>query len=225
VTYALPNQEVFGVILRKLVKVRPGCEKSGRHLEWDDGNLNHILAGNKAVVELQFERMNDVFRVVQNNDLIPDSLFTFGQKHSLVNPVQAIGFVGRPGMRADYDLNSPVSLPNLCRLQPCGLIVGVRPQKNVEVLIIKALERIKEHLLNYSLFLPGRDEYRNPFLRDGVKLLLIYGPDFGSFEQSPVEFSQPVIEINEKVIETANQEGNGDDCSQKDEGSKHDNAF
>ena len=163
---ALTHQQILGMVLSKLVQVRARCPVASGHFQRDHGELHHVLARDKPIKELQLERVDDIFRVMHDDDLIVNVLLLLDEQHPLENPVQAVGLVCRSGTRADDLVNSSIALAHRFHRQLRGLVVGIRAHENVVVAIVEALERVQQHLVDYFVLVPGWNPDGGQLLRD-----------------------------------------------------------
>src|SRR6185436_14993452 len=70
-----------------------------RSLQRQNRCLNEIVAGCVVVDPTQLLWMDQVLRVVCNNDLEADADLLFVEQHMLIDPVEAVGFRGGSIMR------------------------------------------------------------------------------------------------------------------------------
>jgi hypothetical protein len=133
------RDEGFQVRLSELVQVRIAGDVGERALVRNDRKLNQIVLGDEPIVDFEGERMNDIFGVVKNEDLVTLAGFHLFQLDGLHNPVQAIGLAGGARIRADHamDLRSVESRAGDFKLG--GFIVGIAAHKDVVVRVVETI--------------------------------------------------------------------------------------
>jgi len=115
-----------------------------------------------GVYGFEFVRMNDIFGVVNDDGFEPGAarLF-FVKEHALIDPVQAIRLGGWTVVRAGCNPNiGPAALCfGQCVSGPG--IVRIDAGENLVVRVAQARDVVGQHVKDYVVFSPERDEDRD----------------------------------------------------------------
>ena len=160
------------MIFREFVQVG-SCRPAARGpLQGNHRKLHHVLPGNQPVEELEFERMSDVLGIMEYDNFVANALPLFRQQHPLEDPVQAVRFIGRAWIGADDFFHLwKADADGINRILR-GLVVRIRPDEDVKVFVIHALDGVRHHLVDYFVLVPRGNPDRGPFFWNRTKDLL-----------------------------------------------------
>ena len=100
--------------LRKFVEVVAARELAPLTLQRQHRQLHHVFARDQVIKEPVAQRVDHILAVLHHEDLERDAFYGLITPDGVINPVQAIGFVGRSRVRhrhandARSDLLEPI---------------------------------------------------------------------------------------------------------------------
>ena len=159
------HRNILGLKLGELVAVdtvrKPvaGCGQ-GQHR-----NLYHVVPVGIVIDPAQALRMDNVFRVMGDDQVETAAAGLFVGQHALVDPVQAVRLGGGAVVRNDGQMH--IGIPGLCRTHRIQRlrIVDIGAHKEVIVRVANGLDIVLQHLGDHGMLLPQGHEHGDSLLR------------------------------------------------------------
>ena len=209
---ALAHHHLLGMAFGEFVHVGAGNQLVPLTLERGHRELDHVLARQQVVEELQLHRMQHVFAVVQHHAGELDPRLALVVEDPLDQEVEAVGLRGRPRMRHFHPPDLSVALFHALDFLDRLRIVDVRADEHHVVLVVENLHHVLDHGGNHVMFLPRRNHDRQRLLPALEQLLGRQLRVVAPLEREvPEDPAAPVPQVDEQVIERRDEDDDGDD--------------
>ena len=163
-----PRDESLQVDLGELIQIGAARYLVQTALIRNHGELYQVVLRHKAIEDLQGQRVDNILRILQAENLVAFPRFTLPQFDRFNDPVQAVRFAGRAFVGA-HDAVDVWTVKRRARHFHLGrFIVGVCPYENVVVRIFRPVTGGLQHCADDGRFIPRRHHDGNALFRCGV---------------------------------------------------------
>ncbi|MNV34009.1 hypothetical protein D3C71_1254100 [compost metagenome] len=176
-----------------------------------DGQLDEVDARQQIVVVLQFQRVQHVFTIVQDDARKGLGLLRVLRKDGLHDPVQAVRLAGRPVMRHFHADQLAVSAPHPLYFVDRALIVLVGAGEDHVVLVFQRRHHGLKHRRDHVVLQPGGHHDRQRLFRFGAQVFGRQGRVAALDRQRTPQLPQPVPGVDEQVVQAGKQDDDADD--------------
>ncbi len=160
-TAELPRSHVYALTLREVIAVAPVCEFAGWSGQRQHRNLHHGIASAFYADHGKRFGMNHVLGVMQQHRVEVKRVLLFVGAHAAIDPVQAIGFRGRPRMRTHrrmYVAERSFQLPDR---RTRGAVIWIGSDEEFVIVITDGADVVPHHIRDHGRLVPARHENRD----------------------------------------------------------------
>ena len=210
---AFAHDQILGMPFGKLIHVGPGDQLIPLALKGGDRQLNKVDARQQVVEVVQFQLMEHIFTVVQDDTGIGNRLVFIVFENGLDNPVQAVCLAGG-AIVGHFNANQLFIAPtHTLHFINGSCVVAVSADEDGVILVLQCADHVFEHGGDHVIFQPRRNHDRQGLLRFGPQLLC---REFFAFEalidrKRTVDTSYPIPGIDEQVINAGQHDQDADD--------------
>ncbi len=208
------DEHVLGMQLDEIINVsiaRPVFEHG--QFQSEDRHLGHIVAaGNKIIIDLEHQRMDDVLGVMDGDNFVFARARNFVEPHATVNPIQTIGFAGWSFMGDDDFVNPRIDGADFVHAPGGFGVVGINADEEIVFFVEDNPGGELGHFVDNTAFLPGGDAQGDPLL--GRQAQLLEG-DVAPLAGAP-QIKQE-MRVEEQIIQATNEKADGGEVSQRQE--------
>jgi hypothetical protein len=193
------------VVFGELVQVGVAGEFGEGAFVGDDGKLDEVVLGDKAVVNLEGERVDDVFGVMEDEDFVALASLLLVELDGFDDPVEAVCLAGGAGVGADDAMDVGAVEGGAGDLHLGGFIVGIAADEDVVVGVVEPVGGGLEHGADDGGFIPGRDEDGDRFFACIVELPLFAARIFAALGEQMAEGLQVEDEVEKEVVQATEE--------------------
>ncbi len=202
---ALADQQVLGMPFGEFVHVAACDPGGGRAFQRIDRQLDEVLPLDEEVEELQLQRMDDVLGIMHRDAEESDADRALVRPDAADQRVQAIGLVGRPGMRNVDAMDVGKFRRDRVDLADRVRIVGIDADEEMIIGVAQEAEIGAQHGADDIGLLPGGDHDGEGDLGLAEQFLRRHLGVAGAHDGAAIEATNPVIGIDEGVVDARHQ--------------------
>jgi hypothetical protein len=208
----LAHQHVLQVGLAELVDVGGPHQLGLGHRQREHRGLHEVVRRDQHAVQAQRQRMDQILRVVHQQDVVAAAGALLVEDDALVDPVQAVGLAGGAVVRHHdlVDVARPAG-DQVDLLLGVGVVaVGADEDVEVALVVVQAAQVVIEHLLDDVGLLPGGHHDGDPALGGCAQL----GQRDGA-AAAAVQAAEEVVGVEEQLLEAVAQDAQTDRVGEK----------